>query len=49
MLAHRLGKEARHAAGKLKAEAQHVLIKLDFNQLFPELDLVGGYGRNATN
>jgi outer membrane protein TolC len=33
---------------KLKAEAQHVLIKLDFNQMFPELDLVGGYGRNAT-
>jgi outer membrane protein len=33
---------------KLRAEAQHVLIKLDFNQLFPELDLVGSYGRNAT-
>jgi len=33
---------------KLKAEAQHMQIKLDFNQLFPEIDLVGGYGRNAT-
>jgi len=33
---------------RLKAEAQHVLIKLDFNQLMPEIDLVGGYGRNAT-
>jgi len=33
---------------KLKAEAQHMLIKLDFNQLFPEVDLVGSYGRNAT-
>jgi outer membrane protein TolC len=33
---------------KLKADAQHVLIKLDFNQLFPEIDLLGSYGRNAT-
>jgi outer membrane protein TolC len=33
---------------KLKAETQHVLLKLDFNQLFPELDLQGSYGRNAT-
>ncbi len=33
---------------KLKAETQHVLLKLDFNQLLPEVDLVGGYGRNAT-
>lgn len=33
---------------KLKAEAQHVLIKLDFNQMLPEIDVVGGYGRNAT-
>jgi outer membrane protein TolC len=33
---------------KLKAEAQHLLIKLDFNQLLPEVDVVGGYGRNAT-
>jgi outer membrane protein TolC len=33
---------------RLRAEAQHMLIKLDFNQLFPEVDLVGGYGHNAT-
>jgi len=33
---------------KLRAEAQHLLIKLDFNQLLPEIDVVGGYGRNAT-
>jgi outer membrane protein TolC len=33
---------------KIKAETQHVLLKFDFNQLFPEIDLVGGYGRNAT-
>jgi outer membrane protein len=33
---------------KLKAEAQHMLIKLDFNQLLPEIDLIGSYGRNAT-
>jgi outer membrane protein len=33
---------------KLKAEAQHVLIKLDFNQLLPELDLQGSYGHNAS-
>jgi outer membrane protein TolC len=33
---------------KLKAEAQHVLLKLDFNQLLPEVDVVGSYGHNAT-
>ncbi|HEY3863115.1 MAG TPA: TolC family protein [Verrucomicrobiae bacterium] len=33
---------------KLRAQAQHVLLKLDFNQLLPEVDLVGSYGRNAT-
>jgi outer membrane protein TolC len=33
---------------KLKAEAQHMQIKLDFNQLLPEIDLIGQYGRNAT-
>ena len=33
---------------KLKAEAQHVLIKLDFNQLLPEIDLQGSYGHNAS-
>ncbi len=34
---------------KLKAEQQKLTIKFDFNQLFPELDLVGSYGRNATD
>ena len=33
---------------KLKAQAQHVLLKLDFNQLLPEVDVVGSYGHNAT-
>jgi outer membrane protein TolC len=33
---------------KVKAEAQHMLLKLDFNQLLPEIDLQGQYGRNAT-
>jgi outer membrane protein len=33
---------------KIKAETQHVLLKFDFNQLFPEIDVIGGYGRNAT-
>jgi outer membrane protein len=33
---------------KLKAETQHVLVKFDFNQLLPEVDVVGSYGRNAT-
>jgi outer membrane protein len=33
---------------KLKIEKQHVTIKYDFNQLFPQLDVVGSYGHNAT-
>jgi outer membrane protein TolC len=33
---------------KQQIEAQHVVVKFNFNQLFPELDVVGGYGRNAT-
>jgi len=33
---------------KVKIQSQHVAIKYDFNQLFPQLDLVGSYGRNAT-
>jgi outer membrane protein TolC len=33
---------------KLRAETQHLLLKLDFNQTLPEIDVVGGYGRNAT-
>jgi hypothetical protein len=49
MLAHRLGKKARHAAGQTQGRGPaHVLIKLDFNQLLPEIDLVGSYGRNAS-
>jgi outer membrane protein TolC len=34
---------------KLKIEKQHVTIKYDFNQLFPEVDLQGSYGRSATD
>jgi outer membrane protein TolC len=30
-------------------EKQHVTIKYDYNQLFPELDVVGSYGHNATD
>ncbi|HZM05468.1 MAG TPA: TolC family protein [Candidatus Saccharimonadales bacterium] len=33
---------------KLSVERQHITIKYDYNQLFPEIDLTGGYGRNAT-
>ena len=33
---------------RLNIEKQHLTIKYDFNQLFPEIDVVGGYGRNAT-
>ncbi|MGO8697861.1 MAG: TolC family protein [Limisphaerales bacterium] len=33
---------------KLGIERQHITLKYDFNQLFPEIDLVGSYGRNAT-
>ncbi|HWF19673.1 MAG TPA: TolC family protein [Verrucomicrobiae bacterium] len=34
---------------KLRVEAQNVTLKYDFNQLFPELDVTGSYGRNATD
>jgi outer membrane protein TolC len=34
---------------KLVIEKQHVSIKYDFNQLFPEIDLIGSYGGNATD
>ncbi len=34
---------------KLKAEQQKLTMKFDFNQLFPELDLVGSYGRTASD
>jgi outer membrane protein TolC len=33
---------------RLNIEKQHLTIKYNFNQLFPELDVVGSYGRNAT-
>jgi outer membrane protein TolC len=33
---------------KLGVERQHINLKYTFNQLFPEIDLVGSYGRNAT-
>jgi outer membrane protein TolC len=34
--------------GKAGVEKQHITIKYTFNQLFPEIDLLGSYGRNAT-
>jgi outer membrane protein TolC len=34
---------------KLNIEKQHLTIKYNFNQLFPEIDVVGSYGRNATD
>jgi outer membrane protein len=33
---------------KTTVEKQHVTLKYDYNQLFPELDILGSYGRNAT-
>jgi len=33
---------------KVNVEKQHVTIKYNFNQLFPEVDVLGSYGRNAT-
>ncbi len=33
---------------KLGIERQHLTIKYTFNQLFPEIDVTGSYGRNAT-
>jgi outer membrane protein TolC len=33
---------------KVNIERQHLTIKYDFNQLFPEFNLTGGYGRNAS-
>lgn len=46
----RLGLEERPDMLQAKAtlERQHISLKYDFNQLFPELDLTGSYGRNAT-
>jgi outer membrane protein TolC len=46
----RLGLEKRpdFLQAKVTVEKQHVTIKYDFNQLFPELDILGSYGHNAT-
>ena len=33
---------------KAGVEKQHLTIKYTFNQLFPEVDVLGSYGRNAT-
>jgi outer membrane protein TolC len=33
---------------KTSVEKQHVTIKYNYNQLFPELDVLGSYGHNAT-
>ncbi len=33
---------------KLNIEKQHVTIKYDLNQLFPEVDVTGSYGHNAS-
>jgi outer membrane protein TolC len=32
---------------KLKAKQQSITLKYDFNQVFPQLDVIGSYGRNA--
>ncbi len=34
---------------KLNVEKQNVTLKYEFNQIFPQLDLTGTYGRNAFN
>lgn len=34
---------------KVNVEKQHVTIKYNYNQLYPELDVIGSYGRNATD
>ncbi len=34
---------------KLNVEKQNVTLKYQFNQLFPQLDLTGSYGRNSFN
>ena len=47
----RIGLEKRPdiLQARLKIEQQHVTVKYRFNQLFPELDLTGTYGRGATS
>lgn len=34
---------------KLRVEQQNVTLKYDFNQIFPELDVIGSYGHNASD
>jgi len=43
-----LNKRPDYLQAKVSVEKQHVTIKYSFNQLFPELDVLGSYGRNAT-
>ena len=46
----RIGLEKRPdmVQAKLKIEQQHVTLKYRINQLFPEMDVTGSYGRTAT-
>jgi outer membrane protein len=34
---------------RINLDRQNITVKYNFNQLFPELDLTGSYGRNAAN
>jgi outer membrane protein TolC len=43
-----LAKRPDFLQAKVTVERQHVSIKYNFNQLFPEIDLLGSYGHNAT-
>jgi outer membrane protein len=47
----RMGLEKRpdYLQAKVSVEKQHISIKYTFNQLFPELDVLGSYGHNATD
>lgn len=42
-----LEKRPEMIQAKLAIEKRHLTIKYDFNQLFPQLDVVGTYGHNA--
>jgi outer membrane protein TolC len=43
-----LDKRPDFLQAKASVEKQHITIKYDYNQLFPEIDATGSYGRNAT-
>lgn len=43
-----LSKRPDYLQAKVNVEKQHVTIRYNFNQLFPELDVLGSYGHNAT-